>query len=208
MKRLFLASSVFRIVESMERRIKPKGLKLLFITTASEVEEGDLWWLRKDREALIDIGFKITDYTLTNKSAIDIKRAIENSDAIFFSGGNSFYLLGKIIESKSGNIIKKFVEQGKIYIGSSAGSIIAGPNIFPIRDLDNINKAPKLKNYESLNLVDFIIFPHWGSEKFKERYLGQRMENSYNADNKIILLTDNQYVDVENDKYEIVDIRK
>lgn len=206
MKRLFLTSSVSCVAQDIAKKIEKKGLKLAFILTASEGEDGDKWWLDEDRSALKKTGLKTSDYTLTGKTKDQVKEDLENFDVLFFSGGNTFYLLEKIQQSDCAQLIADFIENGKIYIGSSAGSLIAGPDILPIKDLDNIKKAPNIKGYKGLSLVDFVIFPHWGSDIFKDRYLKYRMEHSYNRTNNIILLTDNSYVEVKDDWYRIVKV--
>lgn len=201
--KLFLASAVNEVASSIAKKIDCKGLRLAFILTASEVEKGDLWWLRADRKALVDIGFDVFDYTLTDKTKDDIKKDLTKTDVLFFSGGNTFYLLQKIQESNCTEVIKKFVESGKVYIGSSAGSLIAGPDIYPVRFADDIKMAPKLKDYKGFGLVDFIVLPHWGHEDFKKAYLGGLIKSIYNNEHKTILLTNNQYVEVDGDTYKI-----
>lgn len=209
MKKLFLTSSSNTVARSLVQEINPtKYPKLVFIYTASEPEEGDKSWLEKDRQTLVDGGFEVTDYTITGKTTEQILTAISHTDVIFVSGGNTFYLLQKAQESGFLGILKDFVEnKGKIYVGSSAGSIFAGPDIEPVNDLDNISKAPNLKDFVGAKLVDFVVLPHWGSENFKNKYFGNgKIERDYNVKNKLILLTDNQYVKVEDDVYKIVDI--
>ena len=97
-------------------------------------------------------------------------------------------------------LIKK---KGKIYIGTSAGSIIAGPRLpdyFSDEDAD-------LQNTDGYGFVNFTLVPHWGSEDFKERYLGERLKAVY-RDNQVplLLLTDNQYVHVKDDQMQIVEL--
>jgi len=206
MKKLFLTSSASHVVSDIFKRINKKNFKLVFVTTASETKEGDLEWLKRDRDALVKCGFIVTDYTFTGKTRTEIEKVLNQSDVLYMSGGNVFYLLQVIQQSGCGEVIRKFVEQGKIYIGSSAGSIVAGPDIYPVHRLDTVKDAPLLKDYEGLGLVDVVIFPHWGSEHFKDRYLNQRLEHAYNMKNKIILLTDKQYLLVENDFYKIIEV--
>ena len=203
MKRLFLTSIVSEVAGGIVKIIDCKGLKLAFILTASEVEKGSLWWLKTDREALTGMGFDVFDYTLTNKTKDNVKKDLEKADVLFFSGGNTFYLLQKIQESNSAEVIKNFVENGKIYIGSSAGSLIAGPDIYPAHFADDIKMAPKIIGYEGLGLVDFMPLPHWGHEDFKKAFLGGLIKSIYNNEHKIILLTNNQYVEVKDDTYKI-----
>ena len=101
--------------------------------------------------------------------------------------------------------IRESVENGKIYTGSSAGSIIASPDIKVIKNLDK-SYWKELKTFEGFGLVDFIIFPHWGNKYFKSSYLNHRLKTAYKPENKIILLNDRQYVKVENDMYQIAEV--
>lgn len=206
MKRIFLTSSVNKVAEKISKEILKEYSKLVFIKTASEVEEGDLSWLKDDRDALISSGFEVHDYTITNKTQKEIKEHLSSFDIIFFSGGNAFYLLQQIQLSKCAEDIKELITAGKIFIGSSAGSIIAGPDIYPLRHLDPVEKAPHINGFNGLNIVDFLVAPHWTSTSFKKLYLGERIEYLYNTKNKIILLNDNQYIDVKDDLYKIIDI--
>ena len=208
MKRLFLASSIDTTGEAIAKEIGKKGLRLLFITTASEAEGGNMEWFEKDKKALVNTGFAITDYSITGKKMEEIEEALKNTDIICMEGGNSFYLLEKIQQTGCKEMIKDFVEKGKIYIGSSAGSVVAGPDIYPTFIVDSVKKAPNLKDFKGLNLVNFVTLPHWGSEFLKELYLNKRLKLAYSSNNKFILLTDYQYIKVEDDMYKIVDIRE
>lgn len=208
MKRLFLTSSVNFVAYDIAKRINKKNLKLAFITTPAEVEEGDLQWLKDDRQSLVDAGFLVTDYTITDKAKEEIENYLKDFDVIYMSGGNTFYFLKKIQESNCADVIRDFVGSGKIYIGTSAGSVIAGPDILPTRNLEKFNKAPKLATYKGLGLVDFIIMPHWGSESFKSRYVNDRLEHSYTEGYSIILLPNDSYVKVEEDQFEIIKVIK
>lgn len=205
MKHLFLASAANEVADDIAKKIGKKGLKLAFIMTASEVEKGDLWWLRADREALVRTGFKVTDYTFTDKTKVDVVNDLKNMDVIFISGGNTFYLLQQLQQSNSIDVIRKFVEDGKIYIGSSAGSVVAGPNIYAAGCGDDISLAPRLNGYNGLNLVDFVIHPHWGSNSFKEAYTNGFINFAYNENQKNILLTNNQYIEINDSIYKIID---
>lgn len=203
---LYLTSSVQKVAHEVAKKINKKGAKLVFIDTAAEVEEGDLKWKEDDRNSLISAGFDVTEYTITGQNKEEIKNFLKDFDIIYFSGGNTFYLLEKIQQSDIHDLIVNFIKNGKIYIGSSAGSVIAGPNIAPLRDLDNYLKAPNLKGHKGFGLVDFIVFPHWGHEQFRDKYLKHRIHHTYNEDNKIILLTNNQFIEVKDDWFRIVEV--
>jgi len=209
MKKIFLTSSVNTVANRIAKDLgSGKGLKLAFIDTASEIEKGDLEWLKADRDALIAAGFLVTDYTITGKSKDDIASQLEKFDAIFFSGGNTFYLLDQIQKSDCTEVIAELVEDGKIYIGSSAGSIIAGPSIYPAYAKEEADQVPELENYEGLGLTDIVVEPHWGSDIFRDWYLDETMRYAYSTAYKILLLTDNQYLKIVDDDYKIIDITK
>ena len=49
---------------------------------------------------------------------------VENSDAIYLSGGNTFYFLNSIKKRGFINLFKRFAQSGKLVIGLSAGAYI------------------------------------------------------------------------------------
>ena len=204
MKRLFLTSSVAYVAHDIAKRTNTKGLKLAFILTPTEVEEGDLGWLRKDREALINAGFELTDYTFTGKTRKEVKNFLKDFDVLYMSGGNTYWFLKKVQEADCADVIRDFVDSGKIYISTSAGTILAGPDIYPTRNLEKLSKVPELKDFKGLGLVNFIIMPHWGDQDFEERY--KRTIDAYYNDYPILLLSNQMYVMVEEDKFEIIKV--
>lgn len=209
MKRLFLASAGSFVAGDVAKRLgEERKLKLLYVTTAAEVEEGDLWWLRADHDALVKAGFLVSEYTITGKTRAEIAKTFAAADVLCFSGGNNYYLLEKIQQTGCAELIQSAVKKGKPYFGISAGAIVAGSDLSPLYFEPDARKAPELKGLKGLALVDFIIFPHWGSPYFKDFYMNQRLVQAYKPGYKIILLTDSQYVYIENDKYCIVETQK
>ncbi|OGN13906.1 MAG: hypothetical protein A3J47_03455 [Candidatus Yanofskybacteria bacterium RIFCSPHIGHO2_02_FULL_43_22] len=204
---LFLTSSVHAVAHDIAKRVNlSKANKLVFIDTAAEPkgERDDLEWLKNDRKALVDAGFKVSDYTITGKSRDQLETDLNEFDYIYLSGGNTAYLLEQSQKSGFVSLIKELVQKGKIYIGTSAGSIIAGPRL-PDYFAD---EDAELENNDGYGFVNFTLLPHWGSEDFKERYLGERLKIVYKDDQvPLLLLTDNQYVHVQNDQIKIVDVK-
>lgn len=204
---LFLTSSVHAVAHDIAKKVNlSKTNKLVFIDTAAEPkgERDDLTWLKNDRRALVKAGFNVTDYTITGKSKEQLKTDLNKFDYIYLSGGNTAYLLQQSQRSGFISLIRELVQQGKVYIGTSAGSIIAGPNL---PDYFSDEEA-HLENNKGFGFVNFTIMPHWGSEDFKKRYLGKRLKIVYHTDQvPLLLLTDNQYVHVQNDHVRIIDVR-
>ena len=115
---------------------------------------------------------------------------------IYVCGGNTFYLLHKIKKIKFDEKIKNMVKKGIVYVGVSAGTIIAGPNI-EISGLDE--NDIKLKDLTGLNLTDKIISPHYGINK-------EEIIENFEKENKkkVIRLKDNQAWFIIGDKEFII----
>jgi len=208
MKNIYLASSVDCVAKNIADKTNGKYKKIAFIITASEAAGEDLKWRDTDRNALIEAGFELTDYSVTGKSAEEIKEFLADYDGLVMEGGNTFYLLKQIQGTGCADILRDFVNSEKLYIGSSAGSIVAGPNIYPTYSKEEADRVPDLKDFEGLNLTDLVIQPHWGSEIFRESYLTETMPKAYSGEYKMILLSDSQYVAIEDRNiYRIIDIK-
>ncbi len=208
MKRLFLASSAHRVAGNIAERLGDSvGRKLVFVITASETDTGDVSWREADRKALVDAGFEVTDYTFTGKTKEEIEKDLGAFDVLYIEGGNTYYLLQKIQETDCAEVICRLIEDGMPYIGCSAGSCVVGPDIYPLRHTDPLKEFRQLTSYKGLGLVNFLILPHWGSPLCKDLYLSKRIKFNYNEDHKLMLLTDNQYVIVEDEQMQFIDIR-
>lgn len=201
---LILTSNSYSVTQSFIKNLpkKPSELKLTFIPTAAEAEEGDLSWLNQDKESLVNVGFEVQEFSLTNKTKEEVREMLDNTNVVFVSGGNTFYLLQEMRKSGFTELIAEYIKKGIIYIGSSAGSVVAGPDISLVKDLDDAKAAPELTDYAGLNLIDIVVLPHWGSDHFREHY-SNAMKSNYKIGNKIILLTDEQYLLVDTGGYSI-----
>lgn len=142
-------------------------LKVLYIPVAADVEKGDKTWLKKEYNSILELGIKeknITEYRM------DYEINVMGFDMIYVIGGNSFYLLKKIRETKFDIKIKEAIENGIMYVGSSAGSIIMGSTTETALPFDDNNNY--VKKYEGLKLFDGIIIPHYG--KVREEYVEEQ----------------------------------
>ena len=210
MKHLFLASTVEwpGVAKSIYRNLNIKSPRIPFITTPDEVIEEDMSWLEDERKMLRQAGFDLFDYTITDKSLVMIRKDLSNIDALYISGGNEFYFKHQCNVTGFGQFIQEWVNTGKPYLGSSAGSMILAPDMSPATYITDTNiPNMKIADYTGLNLVDFLIMPHWGSAAFRDVYLGERKSRIYEADHRLILLNNYQYIEVVDGKYRIIDVR-
>ena len=208
MKRLFLASQFYVSGISICAKI-PDELKknTVFITTSVKYrifKESELDWHYKNRATLKDGGFICDDYDITGMSEADIKNDLDKYKVIYVEGGNTAYLLQQAQKNNFGNYIKERVNNGMIYISESAGSVIAGPDIYANSRPGKTPADYGLTDTKGFGLVNFEIMPHWGMENKKPDYMKYKIPQSYNEDFPYLLLLNNQYVEVKDDWYKII----
>ena len=204
MKRLFLASVAANTLDLIIPLLpdSPSKLKLAFVPTASNIYK-NREWVDIDRNKLIDMGFSVKDVDIEGKSESVLREELSGIDVLFVSGGNTFYLLEKARESGFDKLAKEFIDAGKVYIGSSAGSVFVCSTIEFVSGMDDPKVAPNLKSYEGLNEVDFLLMPHQGDDEYKELY-DKVLTKWRGLGYEVKTLTNNEALIVKGDKSEIV----
>ena len=181
---------------------KPNGMKLALVTTAGNTSP-DPWWIEKDRKRLKKLGFTISELDIDGKSAGQLGKFLLDKDVLYVAGGNSFYLLEKMRESGLDKLIPKLLGRGMMYVGSSAGSVVVGPDLKPVVLLDDPSEAPDLKSTKALGLVAFMPLPHYGRAQFARQY--KKIMKKFRKKYKLVTITDRQAIIVVGDRYKIID---
>ena len=180
MKRLFLTSAGLQpeVTEDFLKFLnkEPKDARLCFIATASNLKESKPY-VKEDMDRLEEIGFKVTELDIENESEASLDRKLEGFD----------------------KALNKFLDRGGIYIGVSAGSMIAGLNIeSAVWKHHDVNMVG-LKDLTGLKLVPFVISAH-----IDESNINIIRKAAEKTGYPIIALSDKQAVLVEDDKQRIV----
>ena len=177
------------------------GTKLMIVPTAAY---GEGW--KPDYEGhyrpFEEMGLEVIDYDLVGKSANEVKAALSEVSAVYVSGGNTFYLLDHMRKSGFFDHVQTRIRQGLVYIGSSAGSIVATPDIGYADALDDRSKADEA-NDVGLNLVNFSILPHMDHASFST--LVQKTYKTFEGNGTMCLgLNDDQVIHVLGDSFKVI----
>lgn len=111
-----------------------------------------------DYEAFVFMGFyKIQKKLRSIHTYNNAKEALENAKGIFVGGGNSFVLVNELYNQNLIHVLQGVIKAGTPYLGTSAGSNIAGPSIQTTNDMPIVYPP----SFDTLNIVPFNINPHY-----------------------------------------------
>src|SRR6266481_4849238 len=155
-------------LDHVEQEIKAflgDGKRILFFPYALYDRDG--------YAAKVKARFAAMGYSLESvHHAADPRKAVENTDAFFIGGGNTFRLLKALQDVDLLDVIRHKVKTGAPYIGSSAGSNVAGPTIKTTKDMPIVQP----RSFDSLGLVPFQISPHFQDPDPNSRHMGETQE--------------------------------
>ena len=209
--RLFLASSIDQTLDIFVQKTKivPSQTKIAFVDLAAEPYKNKmkLFWVINDKKKFLELGFEVEALDLRDlakNSQLEIQNKLSQFQIIHFCGGHARYLLAQLHRLSLLSIIKKFVAEDKlIYTGTSASSMIVAPTLLNLGRLDDeIGESFSEAEQIGLNLVNFVILPHFNNPDFILSNYDSIQSTNYPY--PLIFLNDSQAILVEDDKFEIV----
>ena len=115
------------------------------------------------------------------------KEAIQNAEAIFTGGGNTFELVNQLYKKNIIDDLKQVLENGTPYLGTSAGSNICGVN------MKNTNDMPIVypPSFTTLGIIPFNINAHYLDPIQGSTHMGETRETrikEFHVFNKVPVL--------------------
>lgn len=156
-------------VESEIRDFLGESNKVLFVPFALYDRDTYAAMVRKRLAAM---GYELTSVHETSKA----EQALKEADAVFIGGGNTFRLLKGLYDFDLLASIRHRVNEGLPYIGSSAGSIVAGPTLKTTKDMPVVEPP----SFDALNIVSFQISPHYLDPDLTSTHMGETQEERIN----------------------------
>ena len=203
MKNVILTSSLYESIELVKKFLdkNTESKKILFIPTAANVEEYKKY-MHLTQKAFEDFGYEVENFDVSVFSEEIAKEKLSEAKIVFISGGNTFYLLQELKRKNLITYLKERIENGLLYIGESAGSVIAAPDIEYASVIDDKTVATELDDYTGLNLVDFYIVPHFEEEPFVES--SRNTVELYKDKLDLKLINNKEAILVENNNFTII----
>lgn len=184
----------------------PMMYSVAVVVNASTTNKKKYKKTKKIKTQFSEMGF---DSTIVEQFDLMHRKHEELSafDIIYILGGNPFLLLDELNKSGFRSVLKELVNQDKILMGYSAGSLLLGPDMMLMDRADSLLGFNDigLKELTCLGLYDFYIFPHYAD------FTSQAPElipiiNEFEAETEYPLyrIKDNQGIIFHNGKVQII----
>ncbi|KAK7865101.1 hypothetical protein R5R35_014634 [Gryllus longicercus] len=140
--------------------------RILFIPYALQNHDE---YTDKIRSAFVKLGYEVDGIHKTSDPIL----ALNQAQAVYVGGGNTFQLLKSLYDnSLLEPIRKKVLQEGLPYIGSSAGSNVATVSICTTNDMPIVYPP----SFKALGLVPFNINPHFLDADPTSKHMGETRE--------------------------------
>ncbi len=157
-------------------------VKKLLQKPAYDVSVGFISDSKENKEIMREMGFNVEEINIQGKKENQVFDLLRLKDIIFVESQDFSYLYKAMRKCHFEKIIIKLLKEGKVYIGESAGSVVAGK--------------------EGLKLVPFNIFPHYTSESAE--IVRKKMRWKLFKNKKLKILTDQQAILVQGSQVSLI----
>lgn len=172
--KLVLCSEGFHTPNTIEACAKLVGkpkekISIGVINEAFAVEQGDKRWVLHNLRSIFDnFGGEIDIVNLLALPIKEVEARLADKDVIFVVGGDTDYLMSVYKKTGFDKLLPKLLET-KVYVGSSAGSMVVGKRISAAAYRLIYGEDSKYDIDDYVGLVNLSIMPHLDSPDFPNR---------------------------------------
>lgn len=193
MKLLLTSSGISKksIADALETLVgkSVSSTKIAFIPTAANGEPGNKDWYINQLLHLWRFGFRWVDIVDPAADGVEWRSRLSQADVILVSGGNTFYLLEQARKSGFLDWLQENLDT-KVYVGISAGSILATPTVEIAALPPGDENSNNLTDLRSLGWVKFEIEPHCDEARLDvvSRYAESKSHPVYGIDDQSAIM--------------------
>ena len=172
-------------------------MKIGYVTTAGKVARSQ--FLDDVKKIIKENGYSFDEKDIEGKNEQQLQDFFKDKNVVHLEGGNPFYLLKAIRETNFAEILKEILDEGKVYIGTSAGAYIMCPTIDVSNWHDETLNRFGVTDFKALNYVPFVLKVHYQDKSHD--FIKEKMKA---LKYPLRILRDGQGILVENGKYTFV----
>ncbi|MBI1308283.1 MAG: hypothetical protein GC129_00295 [Proteobacteria bacterium] len=158
-------------------------------------------WFDDELNTLKQAGATLHMLDLAQKSSAEVSAELAISDVVHVTGGNSYHLLEHAQKTNITSTLPAFFQRGGVYIGSSAGTVLACPRIDFTGSMDDPSKGAPT-SFRGLNLVPYIVMPHYDHPKYGA--LAKTLLHALPSNETGLALADTQALWVQNNVVQFI----
>jgi dipeptidase E len=201
--KLVLCSEGFHTLNTVEACVRLVGkpqdqISVGIINEAFAVEDGDKRWVLDNLNSVANnFSAEIDVVNLLALPINEVEARLSDKDVIFVVGGDTDYLMSVFQKTGFDKLLPKLLET-KVYVGSSAGSMVVGKRISAGAYRLIYGEESKWDIDQYVGLVDLSVMPHLDSPHFPNRK-ESLIEAVGNFEGKVYGLRDDSAVVIDED---------
>ena len=203
-----LCSEGFHTPNTVEACVKLVGkpqdqISIGIINEAYAVEQGDKRWVLDNLNSVANnFTGEIDIIDLLALSIEEVENRLADKDVIFVVGGDTDYLMSVYQKTGFDKLLTKLLET-KVYVGSSAGSMVVGKRISAAAYRLIYGEYSKWDIDQYVGLVDLSVMPHLDSPHFPNRK-ESLIEAVGNFEGRVYGLRDDSAVVIDGDNVQTI----
>lgn len=154
--------------QALAREILKRGTKVAYVSSSPQSGDRPFYQSTIADYAAISPDIRVDYFDLSDVFTNEMLAGLSSYAAIYLSGGNTFTFMDMARKRGLQAILERYLANGGVLIGASAGSIMCTPSI-ELAKFGDENEVG-MTDFSGFGFVDFEFHPHFtGDEGERER---------------------------------------